>query len=51
MDLAIELQKIYDREINIEIGWFWDGGIEVRLCPLGDSPSTNSITKARSSTP
>jgi hypothetical protein len=31
MDLAIELQKIYDSEINIEIGWFWDGGIEVRL--------------------
>jgi hypothetical protein len=31
MDLASELQKIYDSEINIEIGWFWDGGIEVRL--------------------
>jgi DNA-directed RNA polymerase subunit RPC12/RpoP len=31
MDLAIELQKIYDSEINIEIGWLWDGGIEVRL--------------------
>jgi hypothetical protein len=30
-DLAIELQKIYDSEINIEIGWLWDGGIEVRL--------------------
>ena len=30
-DLAIELQEIYDSEINIEIGWFWDGGIEVRL--------------------
>ena len=31
MDLAIELQKIYDSEINIEIGWFWDGGIDLRL--------------------
>ena len=31
MDLAFELQKIYDSEINVEIGWFWDGGIEVRL--------------------
>ena len=31
MDLADELQKIYDSEINVEIGWFWDGGIEVRL--------------------
>jgi hypothetical protein len=30
MDLATELQKIYDSEINIEIGWFWDGGIDVR---------------------
>jgi hypothetical protein len=31
MDLAIELQKIYDSEINVEIGWLWDGGINVRL--------------------
>jgi hypothetical protein len=23
--------EIYDSEINIEIGWFWDGGIDVRL--------------------
>jgi hypothetical protein len=30
-DLAVELQKIYDSEINIRIGWFWDCGIEVRL--------------------
>jgi hypothetical protein len=35
-DLAIELQKIYDSEINIEIGWLWDGGVEV---PLGDKMS------------
>ena len=31
MDLAIELQKIYDSEINIRISWLWDGGIDVRL--------------------
>jgi predicted RNA-binding Zn-ribbon protein involved in translation (DUF1610 family) len=31
MDLAVELQKIYDSEINIEIAWIWDGGIDVRL--------------------
>ena len=31
MDLAAELQKIYDSEINVEISWLWDGGIEVRL--------------------
>ena len=31
MDLAAELQRIYDSEINVEIGWSWDGGIDVRL--------------------
>src|SRR5215475_9206498 len=31
MDLAAELQKIYDSEINVEMGWLWDGGIDVRL--------------------
>ena len=31
MDLAIELQKIHDSEINVEIAWLWDGGIDVRL--------------------
>jgi predicted RNA-binding Zn-ribbon protein involved in translation (DUF1610 family) len=30
-DLAVELQKVYDSEINLEIGWLWDGGIEIRL--------------------
>jgi len=29
--LAIELQKIYDSEINVRIGWVWDSGIDVRL--------------------
>jgi hypothetical protein len=33
-DLAHELQKIYDAEINVRIGWFWDSGLEIRL---GDS--------------
>jgi DNA-directed RNA polymerase subunit RPC12/RpoP len=28
-DLAEELQKIYDSEINVRISWLWDGGIEV----------------------
>jgi hypothetical protein len=31
MDFADELQRIYDSEINVEIGWLWDGGIDVRL--------------------
>ena len=31
MNLAAELQKIYDSEINVEIGWLWDGGMDVRL--------------------
>ena len=31
VDLALELQKIYDSEINVTIRWLWDGGIDVRL--------------------
>jgi hypothetical protein len=31
LDLAVELQKIYDSEINVRISWLWDGGIEVHL--------------------
>jgi hypothetical protein len=31
MDLATELQSIYDSEINVEISWLWDDGVEVRL--------------------
>jgi len=31
VDLAVELQKIYDNEINIRIDWLWDGGVRVRL--------------------
>src|SRR5215475_7574883 len=30
-DLALELQRIYDSEINVRIGWLWDGGIDVYL--------------------
>jgi hypothetical protein len=25
------LQDLYDSEINVKIGWFWDGGIEIHL--------------------
>jgi hypothetical protein len=31
MDLADELQRIYESEINAKISWFWDGGVTVRL--------------------
>ncbi len=31
MNIADELQKIYDSEINIRISWLWDGGIDVWL--------------------
>ena len=37
--MATELQRIYNSEINIRIGWFWDGGIDVRL---GSSPRQKS---------
>jgi len=30
-DLAVELLRIYDSEINVQISWLWDGGIDVRL--------------------
>ena len=30
-DLVVELQKSYDSEISVRIGWFWNGGIEIRL--------------------
>ena len=29
IDFAVELQRIYDSEINIRISWLWDGGIDV----------------------
>ena len=29
--LEQELQRIYDSEINVRIGWLWDGGVDLRL--------------------
>jgi hypothetical protein len=29
--LETELQKIYDSEIHLEIGWMWDGGIDIKV--------------------
>jgi hypothetical protein len=29
--LEEELQKIYDSEIHVDIGWLWDGGIDVSI--------------------
>jgi hypothetical protein len=31
MSMEEELQKIYDSEINFEITWLWDGGVDVKL--------------------
>jgi hypothetical protein len=31
VDLAAELQKIYDSEVNVRISWLYDCGIELRL--------------------
>ena len=38
--LEEELQKIYDSEIHVDIGWLWDGGIDVRL---GDDEITGHV--------
>jgi hypothetical protein len=29
--LEEELQKIHDSEINLEIRWMWDAGIDIKL--------------------
>jgi hypothetical protein len=29
--LEQELQEIYDSEIHVDIGWLWDGGIDVSI--------------------
>jgi hypothetical protein len=29
--LEKELQRIYDSEIHLEIGWLWDGGIDITI--------------------
>ena len=31
IDLAAELPRVYESEINVSISWLWDGGFEVRL--------------------
>jgi len=33
-NLEEELQKIYDSEIHVDIGWLWDGGIDVSVGDL-----------------
>ena len=30
-DMEEELRKMYDSEINVDISWFWDNGIDVKL--------------------
>ena len=30
-DMEEDLQKMYDSEINVDISWFWDSGIDVKL--------------------
>jgi hypothetical protein len=30
-NLEEELQKIYDSEIDVDIGWLWGGGIDVSI--------------------
>jgi hypothetical protein len=41
-DLATELQKMYDSEIHVDIGWLCDGGIDVSIG--GDEFSGNVKT-------
>jgi hypothetical protein len=31
MDLALVLQRLYDREINVTITWLWDDGFDFAL--------------------
>jgi len=31
VDFVAELQTIYDSEIYVRIGWFWDDGFDARL--------------------
>jgi len=31
MSLEEELQKMYDSEIHVDIGWLWDGGIYLSI--------------------
>ena len=31
VSLEQELQKMYDSEIHVDIGWLWDGGIDLSV--------------------
>jgi hypothetical protein len=42
----LELQKLYDSEINVEIGWMWDGGIDIRLGDRTNGFLTEETVKA-----
>jgi hypothetical protein len=38
--LEKELQKMYDSEIHVDIGWLWDGGIDVSI---GNHEATGNV--------
>jgi hypothetical protein len=38
--LETELQKMYDSEFHVDIGWLWDGGIDVSI---GDDEVTGNV--------
>jgi hypothetical protein len=35
LDPAVELQKIYDSEINVRLNWMWDGGVSFNCLRCG----------------
>jgi hypothetical protein len=39
--LETELQKMYDSEIHVDIGWLWDGGIDVSI---GNDEVTGNVS-------
>lgn len=45
------LQAIYDNEINLTIGWFWDGGIDVvigdKLNGIQEQENFDTVEQAR----
>ena len=42
--LEEELQKMYDSEIHVDIGWLWDGGIHVSV---GNDEITGHVQTVR----
>ena len=36
LDMAVELQRIYDSEINISRNWMWDGDTSGRNNPVDE---------------